>query len=68
MTNVGKRADGDSVTGVGRWRRQLRTDKVKWGAAPRMQAACIVDRGHIDKPISAYTSCCVQTSYVKHSF
>ena len=25
-------------------------------------------RGHIDKPILAYTGCCVQTSYVKHSF
>ena len=26
------------------------------------------NRGHIDKPISAYTSYCVQTSYVKYHF
>ena len=27
-----------------------------------------IDRDHIDNPISAYTSCCVQTSYVKTTF
>ena len=46
---------------------------IKWRTRPPPTPTTLpllshIGRGHIDKPISAYTSCCVQTSYVKHSF
>ena len=39
-----------------------------WVATYDGRGLALLLGGHIDKPISAYTRCCVKKSYVKHSF